>query len=373
MPIKIETIDDVLPFASYENGINVSRRPEYTVIDYVFVNDDTFSMDGSLECRGLKFDAEGRIIARPFHKFFNIGEREQAVDIDWNKPHIVMDKLDGSMIHPCLLNGRMVFMTRNGITPQADIAFDAASANVKKFCKDIVGQGVTPIFEFTSPDNRIVLHYEDACLTLLAVRENVSGQYWTYEQLQAVARDYNLPLVRTLGHVSDAKSFVDEARALQGVEGYVVAFADGHRLKLKADNYVLRHKALSQVTLEKNVLAFIANDALDDVLPLLTDRAAEAVMRYNERLNDNIAGHVHKLQRFVEDHKGLERRDFAAQLKKSVEPGLQSVAFDILDGKDARARIMTILGKAAGSQTRVDRIRDVFGLEWDGIGFFEEP
>ena len=50
----IETLDDVTPHISYDNGIVVSKRDGYTVVDYVFVNNDTFANDIARECRGAE-------------------------------------------------------------------------------------------------------------------------------------------------------------------------------------------------------------------------------------------------------------------------------------------------------------------------------
>ena len=43
---QITHIDDVLPHISYENGIVVAQRDGYTVIDYAFVTNETFSSSG---------------------------------------------------------------------------------------------------------------------------------------------------------------------------------------------------------------------------------------------------------------------------------------------------------------------------------------
>ena len=99
--------------------------------------DDTFDTAIARECRGLKFDADGRIIARPFHKFFNLGEKERVEDIDWSAPHQLFDKLDGSMIHPAMLNGEMVFMTRMGATDQARLAQASWPVRASTRCRDI--------------------------------------------------------------------------------------------------------------------------------------------------------------------------------------------------------------------------------------------
>ncbi|CAO4143290.1 hypothetical protein [Methylorubrum extorquens] len=79
---KIEHIDDVTPHVSFDKGFVVSRRPDHTVIDYVFALPETFDTPIARECRGLKFDRDGLLIGRPFHKFFNLGERERIEEID---------------------------------------------------------------------------------------------------------------------------------------------------------------------------------------------------------------------------------------------------------------------------------------------------
>jgi RNA ligase len=145
----IETIDDVLPHIGGNIGFFVTRFEDYDVIDYGFVGDNTFSGPMTLECRGLKFSKDGRLIARPFHKFFNLGEREAPTCVDWTRPHVVMSKLDGSMIHPCHINGELVFMTRMGITDQAKAALSHADDKLLSLAKDMDEAGITVILEFT--------------------------------------------------------------------------------------------------------------------------------------------------------------------------------------------------------------------------------
>ena len=169
--VDIYTIDDVLPHIAEDAGIYVADRGSYKVVDYAYVSDTTFTNPMTLECRGLKFAPNGEIIARPFHKFFNLFEREHIEDIDWAQPFTVLDKLDGSMIHPCQLDGELVFMTRGGITSQATEALRHASEGVLSLCQNLLAQDITPMFEYTGPENRIVLAYEKPELTLLAARD----------------------------------------------------------------------------------------------------------------------------------------------------------------------------------------------------------
>ena len=95
--MRIEHIDEVLPYVVGRPDFVVAERDGYTVIDYVFVGLGTFDHPVRLECRGLKFAPNGKILARPFGKFFNINEKAhtQAHLIDLSQPHIIMEKLDG--------------------------------------------------------------------------------------------------------------------------------------------------------------------------------------------------------------------------------------------------------------------------------------
>jgi RNA ligase len=362
---RIEHLDDVLPHISYELGFVVSRRADHTVIDYVYATDATFASPVARECRGLKFDSEGRLIARPLHKFFNLGEKEQVGAIDWSQPHVALDKLDGSMIHPVRLGGQLVMMTRMGATGQAALASSHAGPAVIRLCNDLLDAGITPVFEFTSPDNRIVVAYDRPTITLLAARGIVSGTYLTHAQLEDLGARYGVPVAGSRGRVEDPAGFVAEARSLPHIEGFVVAFDSGHRIKLKTDGYVLRHKAISGLAHEKNVLAWVAAGAVDDVLPLLSPQLGRAVRAYQDSVLAGLGRLSGQIAAFVEANRALPRRDFAARVMASLDPRLRGAAFAALDGRDPTASLMASLEAATRSATAVDAIRDLIGMHWD--------
>lgn len=362
---RITHFDDVDPYVVYEKGINVRDRPGYAVVDYAFVQADTFDSPMARECRGLKFGRDGELLARPFHKFFNLGEAGPAEAEDFGQPHVVLDKLDGSMIHPCLLQDELRLMTRGGLSPQAAAAERAADPAVWSLCRALDAAGMTPMFEFTSPDNRVVVAYETTALTLLAVREKESGTYVPHAELQAIGVRYGVPVVQGFGAVRDLGTFVAEARALEGLEGYVVAFEDGHRLKLKAEGYVLRHRALSDLKYEKVLLAWIAEDALDDVLAILPEEAAARVAAYAETVLTALARYEAEVVAVHQAHRDASRRDYAMAVKAALDPRLQNAAFKALDGQSVRDALRKLLRWAAHSEPRVDTVRDLFGMRWD--------
>ena len=367
-PVPIRHLDDVLPHIREGTGIRAQRREGYTVIDYGFMDRETFVSPVDHECRGLKFDADGALMARPFHKFFNLGERQRVEEVDWSAPHRILAKLDGSMVHPAMLRGELVLMTRGGISSQARAAMAAATPAACALMRAALADGITPIFEFTSPANRIVLAYDAPALTLLAARETVSGRYLGHGALVALAQSHGVPLVESFGSVADAKAFARDTRAAEGIEGYVVAFEDGHRLKLKAESYVLRHKALDGLAHEKNLLAWIAGGALDDVLPLLAPDPRAAVEAYVAAAMDGVRRRATEVGDFVAAHAALPRKDFARAAQALPKP-LRAAAFGRLDGRDVQAQLLDHLAWASGSETRVDAVRDLYGLPaWSGAG-----
>ena len=74
--MHIEHIDDILPHIEGKNEFKIHHHKEgYTTIDYMFEDTNTFDNEVLLECRGIKFDADGKILARPLHKFLNLGQK----------------------------------------------------------------------------------------------------------------------------------------------------------------------------------------------------------------------------------------------------------------------------------------------------------
>lgn len=185
---EIRTIDDVLPHIEGRSEFIVAEREFGTVINYMVSYADTFDMNGPediggairRELRGIIFDTEGKIMSRPFHKFFNIGEREETQPhlLDFSQEHTIMTKVDGSMLRPILLNGQIRWGTKMGFSEVAEFAekYIEKHPNYTEFASWCMSQALTPIFEYVGPFNKVVLDYEEG-MTLLAVRENMSGKY----------------------------------------------------------------------------------------------------------------------------------------------------------------------------------------------------
>ena len=196
----IRNISDVLPCIEGRDEFVVAEKEGYTVINYNVMMADTFpdvrtiivddigvySHHAALrrECRGIIFDSKtGDIIRRPFHKFFNVNEREETQDhvIDLSRPHRILEKLDGSMIAVFAHEGKLIWGTKmvaqdfhelvEQFVKDSDIDYEG-------FCWELINSGHTPIFEWMHPQKRIVIDYgKEPTLTLTAIRNIVTGAY----------------------------------------------------------------------------------------------------------------------------------------------------------------------------------------------------
>jgi len=128
----ITNISDVLPAIQGRDEFVVAEKEGYTVINYNVMMADTFDCNIRRELRGIIFDtATGDIIRRPFHKFFNVNEREETQDhvVDMSQDHRILEKLDGSMIAPFIVNGQLIWGTKMGATDVAEPVDDFATLN----------------------------------------------------------------------------------------------------------------------------------------------------------------------------------------------------------------------------------------------------
>lgn len=299
----INNISDILPIVSDKPEFIVAQREEYDVINYVISKPDTFNSIETLECRGIKFDKSGRVLARPLHKFFNMGENEfsseSMVSSRFNQPHVILEKLDGSMIHPAVIDDQIRLMTKMGITDTSAMAEEFISNKLyyNDFMIDLDAQNYTPIFEFISPKNQIVVSYSEENLILLAIRHKNTGNYISYDDMLNLAMVYNIPVVNHIDPFEDINEFKKYISTLEGEEGFVICWDDGYRVKVKSEWYLVRHKSKDLINFEYKTVQMILDEKDDDLIPLLQEADIK-------KLND--------LKAFVE--KGIEIRQAAYKL-----------------------------------------------------------
>lgn len=367
----IKNIDDVLPYIEGHDEFpvsNVSGRDDMTVICYVVADENTFDMKDSddigaairRECRGLIFDSEGNLVSRPFHKFFNVNEREETQSncIDLSKDHVVMEKMDGSMIRPIIADGYLRLATKRGITEvamaaEAWLSSHKDSADKTHYMIKAVNRGETPIFEWISPFNQIVVAYEKADLVYLGSRRNETGEYFFDETapFTLVDRYGNLD-----GSVND---YINRQKGVEKREGDIIRFADGHMVKIKNEWYVNIHKCLDRITFDRNIITLILREDLDDILPFLPQVRVDYVLELQTRFTESLNSAIEHYDEYWKEVKisGIDRKQYAlgwAPEIKKKDSFAPIFIFGKFNGNDTRTMILEHITKQLTTNKRWD-------------------
>lgn len=392
----ITHIDDVLPAIKDSPEFIVAQKDGYQVVNYVVATHDTFpdvlvngeafvsgqsvgEYSGQLgfaairrECRGLVFDPEGKLIGRRYHKFFNVNERDETAihAIDWSRPHVILEKLDGSMVSPCFVHGHLRWMTKMGITDtsmEAEAFVASRLSDYAELASHYLKNGFTPVFEWCSNKNRIVLDYPEDRLVLTAMREVHSGNYLLQDALERIGERYGIEVVKAYD-VSSSKHpshIIDMVRAAEDAEGVVVRFDDGHMVKIKSDWYVRIHKIKSLLGNERDVVSLILNNQLDDMLPVLPREDVERVEKFEVGLMEQIRLSAWTVYQTVKQNREtMDRKTFALNYAPTFDPMLRGLVFQFWDKECDEhltyQAIVAMILKNCGSNASYAKVKEAF-------------
>jgi len=298
----------------FQNGLlSKQKHPKYDLFIWNYtpkVQYDRLWDDITIQCRGLVTDSKGKIIARPFKKFFNY-EEHKPEDIP-NEDYVVYEKMDGSLgilfyyeeeltdetryniwfnnnyetgmerfFNPNDLpdfdnsyyeptpkkRGEWILATRGSFTsPQAIKGREILDRHdISAWRKDN-----TYLFEIIYPENRIVVDYkgEEKLVVLGGIHTETgeeipdSSLFWTQDSGFEVVMTY-----KTWGETYDLlKEEISKDR-----EGYVIRFKNGFRMKIKGDEYVRLHRILTNIS-NRDIWEYLKdNRPFDELLEKVPD------------------------------------------------------------------------------------------------------
>ncbi len=299
--------------------------------------------EATVACRGLILDGAGRVVARPFPKFFGPSEPD-APAIPSGQPMEITAKLDGSLgiayTHP---EGDVRLATRGSLTSRQ--AVEATRIWHEKYRQVVIPEGVTPLFEIIYPGNRVVLDYGDMRdLVLISLIDIETGADIDTSRLGwpgPRAETANFPDFETLlDHVATA----GEADC----EGYVARFAASEatphiRFKLKFPAYLAAHRVAFGLTSARVWEAAAVRAAVRMGAP---ERAVAARLRLSP---ETVAGLLGQGEDPVE---GLR-----AALPEEFLPWYDSEVADCAATADERIRLYESLAHRAAADATDDSDR----------------
>ncbi|SDT77229.1 RNA ligase [Actinoplanes derwentensis] len=335
MTLLHDVLDPAALAAAIDSGlVRTQRHPTLPFVIYNYTEACQYSgawTPVTLACRGLVVDAEGRVAARPFPKFFN-HDQLQAPRLDPGARVEVTDKADGSLgviYHDG--TGWAVATRGSFASDQARHATELLRARYSSF---VPPPGLTVLVEIVYPGNRIVLDYQGLDdLILLGAVEIATGR----SHGPSAVPDWPGPVVETFGFATFAEALAAAPR--DGREGLVVHFTEAdQRVKIKYADYVRLHRLVTGLT-PRSVWEILA--AGGD-LEALTEPLPDEFHAWVDGIATGLIAEVEEAATLVEATfgtiiaalpEGWGRKEFAAE---ALRTEYRAELFLRLDDKDYR-------------------------------------
>jgi T4 RnlA family RNA ligase len=305
---------------------------KYRVFAYRLSSYTEYCLPGGLECRGIMFLVDGdemiRVVSRTPHKFFNLNENPLS---DFGRYSIteietIMNKCDGSLISTWTdTTNRLRLKSKTSIT--SDVCL--AATNYLRKHQDLYDEllkydlnGWTVNLEFTSPNYRIVLPYEEEKLTVLSIRNRESGKYMPLTNYSNDFRNYLVEHFpeRCMTHFTHSESvnqYFEKMKDDTGYEGDVIKTKDGDYFKLKTDWYCALHYRKENINSPRRLFECVINEASDDLRQMFASdkmslkKIDEFECKYKPLYNSMIRD----CEQFTDTFKHLGTLDFVNKAK----------------------------------------------------------
>jgi len=305
---------------------------------YTYTDACTFGREWNgvtLNSRGHIFDRRtGECVAWSFRKFFNVGETPETQEslLPWSSGYAVFEKLDGWLGN--------LYRTADGFAVATRGSFHSDGARwATQFLRehhDLAGlpDEVTLVFELISPITRIIVDYgTDERLSLLAAFNRRTGEEYPWATVVGWASQFGFPLPKVYGgDISECRRLLADSSGKE-MEGFVVRFANGLRVKVKGEDYLRRAYIVSNLTPLSVWGAMSGGRVAPEYRGLVDADYRDCIDGFADALEGawrRVAGEIE--EDFASLNRTGDRRSFADSVKS---PGLRHAAamFARLDGK----------------------------------------
>jgi hypothetical protein len=283
-------IPEALLMQRIEEGyVNVNQHKKFPLAIYTYSKSATFDYmwdEATCKCRGLIVDLRDMtILARPFSKFFNVGEAAGITREQFPSTYpIITDKLDGNLITLYPWAGRWWAASKGSFHSKHA---DWANNWLFHHCKCDWPEGFTPVFEMIAEElEHHVVHYGAVAsgLYLIALIQNESGAelndglriYW--------AKVNDVPCIPVLNLTID-KALTDNDK---NAEGYVLSWPrlgqTPVRVKIKFPEFLRLQKLVHNIG-PKEILDYMRRPELKCYLDEVLDpeRSHEVFIAYTKK------------------------------------------------------------------------------------------
>ena len=325
-----------------EGWLYSQRHPSLPLIIWNYSQSTQFEgfwNDITLSTRGLVTDEAGNIIARPFKKFFNIEEGRFTPTPDYK----VFEKMDGSLGILFFYNDEWIFATRGSFTSDQAVR---GRQILNKYKYKYLPTDCTYLFEIIYPENRIVVDYgnREELVLLGSVQTNNTGNIKAGYEWDIYEQGYE-----ELGFKLVPQYTVDDFRQLKEMvaddaEGFIVAFTNGDKIKIKGAEYCRLHKVMTCISTLSVWDCLRNNDSLEEILKDVPDEFYVKIKEYRDELQSNfnfVKATIEAEFKLINKKLGeVSDKDFALYV---MNHKLRSFLFSLRKGREIDQAIWTMI------------------------------
>ena len=346
------------------------------------------------ECRGLIISPiTGNVLARRYHKFFNINEREETYLENINLENFtVYEKLDGTLVSPVLLDdGSLIWASRKNEIDEVLEFIKHSEIKYNDFAVNYLRLGITPLFEWCHDTKHVgVLTYSQKQLILTGLRNNVTGQYLNISEI-SISLSGGVPCANIV-HCDNISDLLTNIRESVNREGVVISIPSGEKYKLKSYWYVDMVKGqtyggdknflpeiiklrgnLKNIPADKIWLTVLQN--VDDVIAMcismLSEEDAKEFKLFVHTLKNNLTKLMHQLTEWTRDQYAIagDIQSICYVLDECGYPAF--IAEAVMDDIDYTDKFIQFLIQLA-KRKHIHSLDELLDIHWnDEIGKME--
>ena len=319
--------------------------------------------DVTLQCRGVITDnATGKVLVRPFKKFFNY---EELVGNKWKESKLppmcdyvyIQEKLDGSLGILFNYEGEWIMSTRGSFVSEQ--AIKGLEILKSKYNLDSWLKHYGYLVEIIYPENRIVVDYgkkERVVFLSVVMNESYewgpfddSEQHWTISRsifkMNGIKKE---DVVRTEQHLNFSEDLYKSLKEKNenNKEGFVIRFHPGNfRVKIKFEEYVRLHKLMTQLSTYDIWEHLKDGKDISELLERVPDefdrwvKKTVSTLQYHRYALEVQCGKSHDYFRYGK-YNDVDpeptKKEFAEHVKKHTNPKLLGLMFAIWDGNQQK-------------------------------------
>lgn len=248
----MKTIDLAPLRERVEKGlISSQKHPTLPLLIWNYTHECQFAKawdEYTLSARGLITDEQGNVVARSFSKFFNYEEFTGTIPDGTPK---ILEKVDGSLGIVFFHAGAWHIATRGSFTSEQAIHGQGIINSRFLSFLDGLSKDVTYLFEIVYPENRIVVDYGtmDDLVFLGAIVTETGDEVDLFEAF--TAQGFKTATKMEIEGQSEfhAAKFADlQLLNVPNQEGFVLAWPNGFRLKIKFSEYIRLHRIVTETS-----------------------------------------------------------------------------------------------------------------------------